>query len=215
MDTQELLTDLDKRHYFMAGIIAFLVIVIVFLLGRILLSPTYPISYAPVVRQLDSGASVSEGPSYVSEPSPDRYVPPGLSEKEDIVDYNPKRSKGEAACAKALEKFYGKPFPRVKPAWLVNPKTKRRLELDCYNKELGIALEYQGEHHYDPRAFGQGEEGLRKRVELDDLKYELCVKQNIYLITVPCTVPHHDIEGYVYHYLPENRKYRLDNGLTR
>jgi hypothetical protein len=143
-----------------------------------------------------------------------KQKPRKYSREEDIVEWDPTRSKFEARCGQALHKVFGVKFPKVKPSWLVNPLTGRRLELDFYNEELGIALEAQGAGHYDEHAFGQGKEGLDKVVQRDNVKYDLCVENNVYLMRVPFTVPFSDIDAYVEWYKPENRKYRLDNGLS-
>jgi hypothetical protein len=136
------------------------------------------------------------------------------SRDEHIVEWDPQRSKFEAKCGEALHKVFGVKFPKVKPSWLINPLTGRRLELDFYHEELGIALEAQGAGHYDEYAFGQGKEGLDKVVQRDNVKYDLCVENNVYLMRVPFTVPFPDIDAYVDYYKPENRKSRLDNGLS-
>ena len=59
-----------------------------------------------------------------------------------------KISKGEQKCKETLEKIYGKEFLCVRPDFLRNPETNRKLELDCYNEELKLAVEYNGIQHY-------------------------------------------------------------------
>lgn len=39
-------------------------------------------------------------------------------------------------------------------SWLVNPGTGKRLELDIWVPELGLAIEYDGEQHFRPVSFG-------------------------------------------------------------
>ncbi|ALX27554.1 putative nuclease [Golden Marseillevirus] len=58
-----------------------------------------------------------------------------------------KNGKHESRCREILENIYGKKFESVRPEFLRNPKTGRRLELDCYNEELKLALEYDGVQH--------------------------------------------------------------------
>ena len=62
----------------------------------------------------------------------------------------PSYSKGETECRKVLESIFGKPFPSSRPDFLRNPVTGgiHNLELDCYNHELGLAVEYNGIQHY-------------------------------------------------------------------
>jgi hypothetical protein len=67
---------------------------------------------------------------------------------------------------------------RAKPAWL------QRLELDVYLPALKLAFEYQGQQHFRPIELFGGAEAYRKQVERDQLKRDLCVKNNIVLIEV-------------------------------
>jgi hypothetical protein len=75
------------------------------------------------------------------------------------------------------------PFPKCRPEWLINPETGYRLELDCYNKELGIAFEYDGHFHFEIR------KGLNNNLErtkkLDRLKEDICLRNNVKLIRIP------------------------------
>jgi hypothetical protein len=57
---------------------------------------------------------------------------------------------GELATRAALERlFVGARFVKIRPAWLRNTvhNTGRNLEIDCYNEELGICVEYDGQQH--------------------------------------------------------------------
>ena len=47
-----------------------------------------------------------------------------------------------------LENLVGFPLPICCPRWLVNPRTKRRLELDMYSEVHRLAFEYDGEQHH-------------------------------------------------------------------
>ena len=42
-----------------------------------------------------------------------------------------KKGTREQRVRNILEQIFRMPFPSVKPSWLINPKTNRRLELDC------------------------------------------------------------------------------------
>lgn len=117
-----------------------------------------------------------------------------------------KVSKGEAICKAVLEELYSKEFHTVRPDFLKNPETKRNLELDCYNEELRLAVEYNGIQHYKwPNFTGQSKEAFIKQVRRDQYKVEACDNNGVYLITVPYTVPHDQIRDYIIKYLPENR----------
>lgn len=116
-------------------------------------------------------------------------------------------SRGERLCCETLEKLYGVKFTSVRPNWLKNPETGVNLELDCYNDELKLAVEYNGKQHYKwPNFTGQTHEQFINQLRRDKLKLELCDLNNVYLITVPFTVKHDDIPQYISNYLPENIK---------
>jgi hypothetical protein len=114
----------------------------------------------------------------------------------------------EKECRRVLELIYGKPFPSVRPSFLKNPKPNGGLlELDCYNEELGIALEHQGQQHYNfPNKFHKTEKEFLDNVARDRFKKKVCDMNNIYLITVPDMDRLHfrDIEKYIRSNLPED-----------
>jgi len=121
-------------------------------------------------------------------------------------------SKCEQACRKAIEEIYGKPFPTIRPNFLKNPETKRNLELDCYNAELKIAVEMNGEQHYKwPNWTGMSRENFIKQVRRDQYKIKTCDLNGIYLITVPYTIPNNKIKDYIIYHLPENAQQRLED----
>jgi len=94
-----------------------------------------------------------------------------------------KDSMGETVCRKILEFLFKKPFPKKRPTWL---KYKRNLELDCYNRELKIALEYNGAQHYNENTFFDN--NLKERKEMDAFKVKKCAEKKIFLIVVPYTI---------------------------
>jgi lipopolysaccharide biosynthesis glycosyltransferase len=47
------------------------------------------------------------------------------------------------------EELIGEVMVKIRPAWLKNPKTNRRLELDCFSEKLKLAIECQGPQHYN------------------------------------------------------------------
>ena len=50
------------------------------------------------------------------------------------------QKKNEKECRRVLETLFEAPFPSIRPDWLKYPKTKRNLEIDCANMDLGILL---------------------------------------------------------------------------
>ena len=101
-----------------------------------------------------------------------------------------RRWKGEEYCCMALENIVGHKVQRnIRPEFLKNPETCRNLELDCFDPETNIAIEYNGIQHYEyPNIFHQSEKIFQDQVYRDTIKNELCQKNGITLITVPYTV---------------------------
>lgn len=109
----------------------------------------------------------------------------------------PKITKELKSC-KILEKIYHEPFKKTRPSFLINPETGRRLELDCFNEDLRIALEYQGPQHYHwPNYTLQSKEEFLSQLRRDIYKEELCKRNGIKLIKVPYTVPEESLEEYI------------------
>lgn len=124
------------------------------------------------------------------------------------------RSKPESICKKTLQKIYGVKFSTVRPKWLRNPLTNRPMELDCYNDECKVAVEYNGVQHYKwPNFTRQTKQQWLDQVERDRLKVDICDKNDVYLITVPYNIPHDLIPDYINYYLPHNVERRQKFGM--
>jgi hypothetical protein len=123
-------------------------------------------------------------------------------------------SKGETICRKTMEKIYGVKFDKKRPKFLRNPKTGKCLELDCYNEDLQIAVEYNGVQHYKyPNFFHKTKDSFIEQVRRDMLKADLCDKYGIYLITVPYNVPYEMIPHYIISQLPDSVQSRINTEL--
>lgn len=199
----DIVQDLDWRHIVLAVLVVILFIWVVYLLFRgWWVTPITPVqTFHPPPRRR-------------REYHPLSAPPPKPAPKGDRIIKRKKCSKGEAECRRVLEKIFQAPFPTIEPEWLINPNTGARMEIDAYNRDIGIGLEYHGKQHYDQTSFQQSDETFAKQNERDALKFELCKQNNVYLITVPYTVPFDQIEDYIVYYLPWNRKTRLDNDMT-
>lgn len=90
-----------------------------------------------------------------------------------------KDSLGEQLVRKAFEYHFKVAFPKLKPKWLVNPKTNSRMELDGFNKKLRIAFEVNGVHHFQKK-FTQHSDVKFK----DNLKKTICKQRGIHLLTI-------------------------------
>lgn len=109
---------------------------------------------------------------------------------ESFPESGVRRSKPEQMCKKILQRIFRKKFIRVRPKWLRNPETGVPLELDCYNEELGIALEYNGIQHYKwPNFTGQTREQFEAQVRRDLFKRKKCEDLGIKLIVIRYDVP--------------------------
>ena len=83
--------------------------------------------------------------------------------------------------------FPGKSFKKCRPPFL-RSSLGTRLELDGYCPELGIAFEYQGEQHYDPKSYFQrGRQGsFENLIARDKFKAQRCKEVGVQLLVVPC-----------------------------
>lgn len=120
-------------------------------------------------------------------------------------------SRGERLCRQTLERIYGAPFISIRPIWLTNPETGEPLELDCYNEELKIALEYNGEQHYKwPNFTKQSYDQFVNQLRRDKFKADLCEIYGIYLIIVPYIIKYEKIPSYIMSHLPETIQSRIE-----
>ena len=109
-----------------------------------------------------------------------------------------KESRGERRCREVLEELFNKPFPNVRPNFLRNPRTGKNLEIDCYNKDLKLGVEYNGEQHYTFIPYFHGSPKAFKAQQFRDVwKKRRCKELGITLIEVPYTVKLHQIKPFL------------------
>jgi len=110
-----------------------------------------------------------------------------------------KDSKGETECRRVVENMFNKPFKKIRPNILSNPITgNNNLEIDCYNDDLKIGIEYNGIQHYKYSPFfHKNKEAFYNQKYRDYMKRDLCEKNGILLIEVPYTVQVEDIENFL------------------
>lgn len=130
--------------------------------------------------------------------------------------YMPLESQGEFICRQYLENRFGVPFSKQRPLFLRNQVTGKALELDCFNENLGIAVEYNGRQHYEyiPTIHKTREQFYAQQYR-DYMKQILCSQHGIVLIIVPYTVHVNDIPNLLEKELnnidkPYNLEYRPD-----
>lgn len=119
----------------------------------------------------------------------------------------PRESKGEAECRRVLQFLFKRKFDKDRPNFLRNPVTGGdfNLELDCFDPELKIALEYNGIQHYEYIPFfHKNKEAFLNQKYRDDMKRRICRENGIVLIEVPHTIKLEDIKGFIEKELTRN-----------
>lgn len=111
-----------------------------------------------------------------------------------------KTSRGEMECKKFVEFYFQRPFVRIRPDFLTNPITNNALELDVYNDELKLAVEYNGSQHYNfnKMMHQNSRDRFQNQQYRDYIKKNLCRENGIELIVVPYTIKVEDIPQYLY-----------------
>jgi hypothetical protein len=105
---------------------------------------------------------------------------------------------GEEATRAALTRIFGVPFVKIRPPFLVNPETKRRLELDCYSEQLRLGVEYSGLQHFVfPNPFHRTQAEFDAQQRRDRYKAQQCQLAGVHLVVVPFTVAKARIESYL------------------
>jgi len=118
-------------------------------------------------------------------------------------------SSGEIECRRVLQKHFKRRFDKCRPNFLNNPVTGGHfnMELDCYDHDLKIAVEYNGAQHYKYLPFfHKNKEAFYNQKYRDELKSRMCRDNGIILIEVPYTVKIQDIEMYI---INELRKHSI------
>ena len=98
-------------------------------------------------------------------------------------------SKGEAECKRAIEELTGREFCKCRPAFLRNEVTGSNLELDLYNDEMKLAVEFNGRQHYEfIPFFHRTKEAFQNQRYRDLMKLNMCREHGVKCIVVPYTV---------------------------
>ena len=139
-------------------------------------------------------------PSKNNKKSTDNYDNTNNFNNNFNNNFQKKYSKGETECRRVLENIFNKPFNSERPDFLKNTVTggKFNLELDCYNQELRLAVEYNGVQHYKfVSFFHRNNDHFMTQKYRDDMKRRICKENNINLIEVPYTVKIEDIKDFI------------------
>lgn len=93
----------------------------------------------------------------------------------------------ERKCREILRHLFpGYDFPTVRPK-ILKSISGRNLELDCYNEDLKLALEFNGIQHSKALSYFGGDDKLITQKDRDELKKKMCVDNAIKLIIVDCS----------------------------
>ena len=98
---------------------------------------------------------------------------------------------------------------KARPKFLNNDITNKPLEIDCFNEELGICVEYHGiqHYHYTPR-FHQNKDQFETQKYRDLMKRQKILEKGYVYIEVPYTVKLQDIWEYLISELRKNNRLR-------
>lgn len=109
-------------------------------------------------------------------------------------------SRGEQMCKSFVEFYFQRSFTKTRPDFLKNPVTGDNLELDIYNPELKLAIEYNGAQHYHYNSFmhKNSRDKFQNQQYRDLIKKDLCGKEGITLVVVPYTIPHDKIGSFLF-----------------
>lgn len=118
------------------------------------------------------------------------------SRSRALVDANP--NSRENVMRHTLETLLGRPCPKARPAFLRNPDTKRRLELDAWCETLKLGCEFQGiQHSQYPNPVHLTRAEFDNQVKRDALKQHLCSEHGVSLVLVPHTVTVQTMNAYL------------------
>jgi hypothetical protein len=121
-----------------------------------------------------------------------------FSKEDHIRSLSDQQSQGEKVTRRSIESIFGRPFPQARPEWLRNPKTGKCLELDCYNEELKLAVEYDGaQHSMWIKRFHKSYGEFKAQQYRDIWKEEKCRVNGVTLIRVPHYIQIHSIYSYL------------------
>lgn len=124
-------------------------------------------------------------------------------EPSGIIKHKKKRkfvteSKGEIECKRVVTSLFNKPFYKIRPDFLQNDETGHNLEIDIFNDELKLGIEYNGRQHYDYLPyFHKDYNTFLKQKYRDELKTKRCLQHGVQLIVVPYTIKHKEIETFL------------------
>ena len=197
----------------MSWIVYVIVIGMIFLILWVIKSSSHDNSVH--VPQMEESRPLSPPPPYVELPiDPEVPVDDEIPRHDEISQHAERvaKSKGEQLTCDAFSHILGRRvYQNIRPNFLKNPETGRNLEIDCYDPDTQIGIEYMGIQHYVyPNRFMSSQGQFIKQLQRDNLKLRLCEQHDIYIIRIPYTVDSiyygDDQRRYeaIYHYITEH-----------
>ncbi len=109
-----------------------------------------------------------------------------------------KISSGEKECKRVLENFFSREFTKIRPDWL-KYKKGWNLEIDLFNKDLNLCVEYQGAQHtkYIP-FFHKTFQDFIDQKDRDIFKKNEIEKKGFIFIQVSHLIKIKDLEKWLY-----------------
>jgi hypothetical protein len=122
----------------------------------------------------------------------------GVSKGRSFSYASKRKATREGHIRRILENLFEYRFISIRPEWLLNPKTNRRLEIDCYCRELNLAVEFQGEQHYKYIPyFHRTHQVFLDQQARDGLKRTMLKLKGINYLEIPFTVSDGQLEAYI------------------
>jgi hypothetical protein len=111
------------------------------------------------------------------------------SGEDFMVGHNFRFIGEELSCRALCEVLQRDVLTNYRSPDIINPLTKKRLELDSYDPTTKIAIEYNGIQHYIfPNKFHKTQEEFDAQVARDKYKIRRCKELGIHLVSVPYTL---------------------------
>jgi len=131
--------------------------------------------------------------------APDVFADTPTDRPTDRPTNRSNESRGEQACRQHMESRFGVPFRKTRPDFLKNPVTGENLEIDVYNDDLKLGVEYNGQQHYqfNNHFHRSSNDRFQNQQYRDLIKKQLCEQNNIHLIVVPYWVPVEQIPSFI------------------
>ena len=112
---------------------------------------------------------------------------------KDLVKHP--RTKSEARAVEILCAITSCDLPTAYPKWLV--WKGKSLELDGYNEQKKIAIEFSGPLHTKWYSGKEPYENYFERITRDIVKKKLCAKNGVLLIVIDMSLPQHHWRNYM------------------